>query len=347
MAGIGRASAAPGRGVARGPPVTPPDDLAALRVLSVRIGRDPLLIQAAGGNTSVKEGDALWVKASGVRLAEVEEREGFVAADLDALRRDLAEAPERTDDPARYAPSGGLRPSIETTLHALMPHRIVVHVHDVGAIARLCVEEAAEAMDPLAGLPAALVPYARPGLPLTLAVRDAPGREEARVLLLRNHGTVVAAETVEDAAALLADVSARLSLAPRDAPSRDPALDAAWAGRGFRPARDRRAHGLATDPRALAVAASGTLYPDHAIFLGPGVVVADGPGHPIDGAPLVLDPGHGAFLRADALEAAQDMATCLADVALRVRGTPRPLAAGDEAALTGWDAEHHRRALAR
>ena len=41
----------------------------ALRQLSARIGADPLLVQGAGGNTSVKEGGVLWIKASGKWLS--------------------------------------------------------------------------------------------------------------------------------------------------------------------------------------------------------------------------------------------------------------------------------------
>ena len=36
-----------------------PDDLSDLKHVSARIGRDPMLIQAAGGNTSVKDGDVM------------------------------------------------------------------------------------------------------------------------------------------------------------------------------------------------------------------------------------------------------------------------------------------------
>ena len=43
------------------------DDLAALARVSAELGRNRLLIQAAGGNTSVKADGVLWVKASGRR----------------------------------------------------------------------------------------------------------------------------------------------------------------------------------------------------------------------------------------------------------------------------------------
>ena len=45
-------------------------ELAALKRLSARIGADPLLVQAAGGNTSLKQNGVLWIKASGTWLKD-------------------------------------------------------------------------------------------------------------------------------------------------------------------------------------------------------------------------------------------------------------------------------------
>ena len=63
-----------------------PHDLPALATLSARIGADPLLIQGAGGNTSVKEGGVMWIKASGTNLADALTRDVFVPCDLPAMR---------------------------------------------------------------------------------------------------------------------------------------------------------------------------------------------------------------------------------------------------------------------
>ncbi|WP_396626927.1 class II aldolase/adducin family protein, partial [Luteitalea sp.] len=110
-----------------------------LRTLSARVGADPLLVQAAGGNTSLKDEDVLWIKASGTWLRDAASRDVFVPVDLAALHEAL-----RTGDPAADAcqpfvrtalNATGLRPSIETSVHALMPQRVVVHVHCVNTIA--------------------------------------------------------------------------------------------------------------------------------------------------------------------------------------------------------------------
>ena len=48
--------------------------------LSNQYGSNPDLVLAGGGNTSLKDSDALYVKASGFRLADIT-AEGFVALD--------------------------------------------------------------------------------------------------------------------------------------------------------------------------------------------------------------------------------------------------------------------------
>ena len=42
-----------------------PSALDPLVRLSARLGRDPLLVQASSGNTSIKLDGVLWIKASG------------------------------------------------------------------------------------------------------------------------------------------------------------------------------------------------------------------------------------------------------------------------------------------
>ena len=42
----------------------------AFRSLSARLGQDPLQVQGPGGNTSIKGGDVMWIKASGTELAQ-------------------------------------------------------------------------------------------------------------------------------------------------------------------------------------------------------------------------------------------------------------------------------------
>ena len=191
-------------------------ELAALKKLSARVGSDPHLVQAAGGNTSLKKDGVMWIKASGTWLSDSEIKDIFVPLDhgslMAALKRSDPACETCTEFVRGDLNSSGLRPSIETTVHALMPQRVVVHVHCVNTIA-WAIQRDAEAMlsEKLGNFNWAFIPYRRPGLPLAGAIsqRLKPGVD---VLVLGNHGLVVAADTVKDADALLSRVVDLLQL---------------------------------------------------------------------------------------------------------------------------------------
>ncbi len=335
----------------------------ALARLAARVGADPTLVQGPGGNVSLKADGVLWVKASGTWLRDAELRDIMVpvalAPLLDALARRDPACETSVDFVREDLNDNKLRPSIETTLHAVLRQRIVVHVHCVETLAWAVRRDAETALaGPLDGLSWTFVPYARPGVPLTEAILAAL-RPDTTVSVLGNHGLVVAAETVAGAEVLLGEVVARLRVRQRSTanPAAIGRLEAVAAEGAYRPAEAAALHAIATDPDQLRFAQSGSLYPDHVIFLGPGVVAVR-EGETADAAAaragraslhLLLVPGAGALVRKDATPAMLALAGCLADVTSRlVPGTPvQVLTPEDEAALLGWDAEKYRQALDR
>jgi rhamnose utilization protein RhaD (predicted bifunctional aldolase and dehydrogenase) len=337
----------------------------ALLDVSARVGADPSLVQAAGGNTSIKEGGTLWIKASGLWLAHARERDVMVPvaldALLDALERDDPSTEKAQDFVIRDRNPSGLRPSIETTVHALMPQKVVIHVHCVETIATAVqVNGETIAASKLSDIPHVFVPYARPGLPLAKAIA-ARIRPDTSVLILGNHGLAVAAETVAQAERLLAEVSQRLALPRRTAPDADlAALSRLAVGSQFILPQESLIHDAATDLASCRIAAGGSLYPDHVIFLGRGSFVA-APGdtaasieerHRADGQavpPALLFPGKGVLVAKDVTAGALAMARCLSDVLGRVSegARLRYLTDAENGELLGWDAEKYRQELNR
>ncbi|MEI2299684.1 class II aldolase/adducin family protein [Ensifer sp. MJa1] len=337
----------------------------ALLDLSARVGSDPLLVQGAGGNTSIKEGGTLWIKASGLWLAHARQRDVMVPVALepllDALERNDPATEKAQDFVIAERNPSGLRPSIETTVHALMPQKVVVHVHCVETIATaLQVNGAAIAAERLAEFPHVFVPYARPGLPLARAIAERL-QDDTSVLVLGNHGLVVAANNVTDAAILLTDVTRRLSGQRRQAPAADlAALSRLVVDSDYRLPEDASLHAVAADLENCRFAAGGSLYPDHVIFLGKGVVLA-APGETAlvietkrraageSPPPLILFPGKGVLVQKEISAGAFAMARCLADVTTRIPADARLryLTEAENAELLGWDAEKYRQQLNR
>ncbi len=334
-------------------PLIKPDDLAALKALSAEIGADPLLIQAAGGNTSVKDDTVMWIKASGTLLADALTQEIFVPVDLPAMRAAVAQHLPRADQPAEFALTTGLRPSIETSLHAVFSQRVVVHVHCVNTLALAIRSDARAAFTSrLAGFHWAMVPYCKPGARLAGEVAAAL-RPETNVVILANHGLIVAADSVPAAAQLLAQVVAALQAPVADFTA-DMAGLVARADATYQPCpADHPLHGVATSSARLNMALSGSLYPDHVIFCGVGAVALkpdETPSHAGNRQPapvFLLVPGLGALIRSDASKGAQALARCLGDVLARVPedATVQCLTDAENADLLNWDAEKYRQAL--
>ena len=239
----------------------------------------------------------MWIKASGTWLRDATNKDIFVPVGHDALLTALAR-----NDPACEACTDfvladlnatGLRPSIETTVHALMPQRVVVHVHCVNTIAWAIRSDAEQRLaEKLKDFNWAFIPYARPGLPLAnaIAARLKPGID---VLILGNHGLVVCAETVVEAETLLDHVVKALVRPVRAAVPPDlAALQLLCKGTDYAPAESNETHALATDVFALEKGKGSVFYPDHVVFLGVGVATEIE-----SGAPLVAIPGKGVLIR--------------------------------------------------
>lgn len=345
------------------PQATPtgvPAHLAALCAVSRRIGADAALVQGAGGNTSLKRDGVLWVKASGRWLARAAEEPMFVPLDLAALHTGIDAGDDTAAVRAVIAAQcpAGLRASIETSLHALLPHPVVLHAHSVAALAWLVCEGIDAPLGALLhGLRWARLPYVRPGLSLTLAVRDRLRNDAVDVLLLDNHGIVVGADTPVGAEALLRDVHARLDRVrpPRagDGFAAATLLATALERTGYRLPADPACHALALDAAACRFAAGGAPWPDHVVFLGAGLPVLD----PADrqqpwlarlaesGAPAVIVAGAGVLVHRSLDVGGQAMLRCLADVALRLPADAavRYLPGDEVQALQHWEAERFRR----
>ncbi|MBM7069399.1 class II aldolase/adducin family protein [Actibacterium sp. 188UL27-1] len=335
------------------------DNYAALLDVSARLGSNPLQVQGPGGNTSIKSEGCMWVKASGTWLADALTKDIMVPVDAAALLASLdQDIPDTGFVPADVAQTD-LRPSIETSFHAALPWPVVLHTHCVATLATaIRADAAAVVADKLAEFDAAFVPYVKPGRDLTRAILAAT-TPKTRVIVLGNHGLICCGCTPASAEDLLRRVSAALE--PRGLLSAIPTFDdlaESLGGTGWVPGPPQSQHVGLTD-NILGLANGETLYPDHLVFLGPGIALGDPFTTDLSDSleriehldpprRFVVFPGMGVAIPGGSSPAVQAMARCLGDVLLRVpAGTKlNRLTAADEAALLDWDAEAYRKSLA-
>jgi len=186
----------------------------ALRVYTTRLlGGVPSLVLHGGGNTSVKtrardvageEVEVLCVKGSGWDMASIEPP-GLPAVRLGPLRRltaldalgdeDMVNA-QRTNLLDASAPN----PSVETLLHAFLPHKFIDHTHSNAVLAITDQPDGAEICREVYGDRAALVPYIMPGFALAKKAAEVYAENpETEGLILLKHGIFSYGATAREA----------------------------------------------------------------------------------------------------------------------------------------------------
>ena len=134
------------------------------------------MVLHGGGNTSVKsyatdvlgeQVPALYVKASGYDLVDIEP-EGHSAVDLVFLKRlrgleDLSDAAMADEFRIHLFNPRAATPSIETLVHAFLPHKFIDHTHADAMLALTNQSEAAQRVAEALGEDVIVLDYVKPG----------------------------------------------------------------------------------------------------------------------------------------------------------------------------------------
>ena len=273
--------------------------------LSRFYGVDSSFVLAGGGNTSLKVGDRLFVKASGHALATITE-DGFVELDrkaltvlldskLDANARRREEQFKAAILAARIYPEKGQRPSVESVLHHLLPSQLVVHTHSTLVNMLTCNQNGAKLTSAWFGDDVLWIPVCDPGFVLAQLVQkemnayiQRTGRKYPALVFIQNHGLIVcgdsAAEIRKHTDKLIATITSKAKLesvkAGEDIPlapdtiqiinTIGPALRGLLAeGESLKVVAfddSEPVKALVGNPNGKQWATSGTLTPDHIVY---------------------------------------------------------------------------------
>jgi rhamnose utilization protein RhaD (predicted bifunctional aldolase and dehydrogenase)/NAD(P)-dependent dehydrogenase (short-subunit alcohol dehydrogenase family) len=175
----------------------------ALRIYSTRLlGREPKLVLHGGGNTSVKarvkdlldeDVDVLCVKGSGWDMASIEPA-GMPAVRLAALLKLRSRSAMPDDEMVRLQRAALIdphspNPSVETLLHAFIPHKFIDHTHATAVLSLIDQTDSDVLCAETFGQRLGFVPYVMPGF--ALAKKAAEVFEKAPAvegLILDKHG---------------------------------------------------------------------------------------------------------------------------------------------------------------
>ena len=181
------------------------DEIKNLIKLSKYAGMREDIIQAGGGNTSVKiDDEAMFIKSSGYQLSEMEENTGYSKVNykeivdyfkncLEIKRSDEKDLLERTL-------IEGKRPSIETFLHSIT-EKYTLHTHPLLInvfTSRVSAMEELKSIFP----DSLIIGYQTPGIFLAkdffekFSKLDNP--QKANIVFLKNHGLIVSGKNVDE-----------------------------------------------------------------------------------------------------------------------------------------------------
>jgi rhamnose utilization protein RhaD (predicted bifunctional aldolase and dehydrogenase)/NAD(P)-dependent dehydrogenase (short-subunit alcohol dehydrogenase family) len=185
----------------------------ALRVYTSRLlGKDPQLVIHGGGNTSVKTivddfmGDpteVLCVKGSGWDLDTIEPA-GLPAVRLTPLLRMREREYLSDEDMVSFQRQNLLdpaspNPSVETLLHAYLPHKFVDHTHACAVLSLTNQANGIAYCEDLYGDDVSVAPFVMPGFQLSKAVADLwEAKPDVLGIVLYKHGIFTFGETAEE-----------------------------------------------------------------------------------------------------------------------------------------------------
>lgn len=194
--------------------------------ISREYGADSAYVIAGGGNTSYKNPEKIWIKASGIPLAGIDEgglvclsREKLGRIEVKVYSQDarLREEEVKADMKLAIIEPQDLRPSVETSLHNLMDYAFVVHTHPTLINGLLCAQDVSKELEVRFGERALYVEYTDPGYILFKKLQEDIGAYTARhqrapqLIFLQNHGIFVAANSIEEIRELYREVEERIS----------------------------------------------------------------------------------------------------------------------------------------
>ncbi len=196
----------------------------ALRVYTTRLlGRDPKLVLHGGGNTSVKTAipdllgeatEVICIKGSGADMADIEPA-GLPAVRLDRLRKLRSRATLTDEDMVRVQRENLLdpaapNPSVETLLHAFLPHKFVDHTHSTAVLSLVDQPDGEAICAEVYDGRASIVPYIMPGFALAQAAADVFDQAtDVEGLILHKHGIFTFGDTAREAYERMIDLVTR------------------------------------------------------------------------------------------------------------------------------------------
>jgi len=158
------------------------------------------LVQAGGGNTSVKINDLMFIKASGYKLTTIDEKNGYTVINNTILLKDINN--NSVKDVTEYNYIGNNRGSIETFMHSIL-QKYTIHLHPI-QINRILISSSAKQIIKNIYPSSLIIDYFTPGITVCTKIKEVYNNEN--VIFLLNHGIIITHDNIDELYTMLDDV---------------------------------------------------------------------------------------------------------------------------------------------
>lgn len=327
-----------------------------LKEFCAKVGKDPLLVQGAGGNASWKDNETLWVKASGTWLRDSQKKDIFVPVDLNHLKQEVTNNNFSTSP--KVIGDSKLKPSIETLLHALMPHKVVVHLHAIEILAHLVRFNPEVVFNKIINnsINWSYVEYFKPGEELAKAVsRSLLKNKNIDVVFLKSHGVVIGGSCIADIENILENLLILLKNETNSPiKNKNKYLGPLPPLTNYSLSKDSKLNQLAIDERlSKRLKDNWVLYPDHVVFLGINAAILnqsinkkDLENDDFNKPEFIFVLGVGVYESNKVSKSQKAQLRCYFDILIRQPSDERLSTLSNKAIieLLNWDAEKYRQA---
>ena len=334
---------------------------------SKEVGLDSSMVQAAGGNTSIKLGDTMWVKASGKWLMNACSEEIMVPVKTSKVKSILKNEGPNDEELINKTicddSNTNLRPSVETPLHAALDFKYVLHTHDVNIISFAILKNSKIKLDELLrGFKWKFIPYIKPGIELSKLLLQIKSRED-NVFILQNHGLIVCGDDLDEIKklnlkirdCLQNELNKNIIIKSEDNNNFEINLN----NTQYKILNEDYAFDLANNKSWLKKISLGAFLPDVLIFLGPKILQIKPDEKKLSfklnklsklSLPFnscIILSGYGVIIRKDSLNGTIEMIKLLYELMRRVPEEEELeyFNDGQVLSLLNWEAEHYRQKL--
>jgi HAD superfamily hydrolase (TIGR01549 family) len=174
--------------------------LVELKNISKYCGERFDLVQAGGGNTSVKIDNLMFIKASGYNLTNIDTFNGYVVVNNELLLGDICN--NSIKEVTKYNYIGNKRGSIETFMHSILK-KYTIHLHPI-QINRVLISSNSKDIIRQIYPESLIIDYLTPGIKVCNEIKNMYNNEN--VIFLLNHGVIITCDTINKVYEIIEDV---------------------------------------------------------------------------------------------------------------------------------------------